>query len=136
MPGVALPCGLGVPRAKRIGEDRRYGLLTIDSHANVDRVVHGAVLMAFADHELSFDVAGVGASAVHDEPTQPAFFDVIKPGEFLELRGEVTRRTTGPVVPRGVVAVRDARAIRDPGAVDGVSATGRLLFRAKTAYLR
>jgi len=48
------------------------------------------------------------------------FLDGIRPGEFIELRGEVTRRTRGLVFLRGVVGARNTHALRDVGSVDGV----------------
>jgi acyl-coenzyme A thioesterase PaaI-like protein len=121
LPGAALPCGLGVPRAKRIGDDWRYGLHTGDTHANVNGIVHGGVLMAFAGHGLSL-LAWEAAERAPCTTIQlnTHFLDAIKPGEFLEMRGEVTRRTTGLVFLRGVVAARNAHAVRDAGAADGV----------------
>jgi acyl-coenzyme A thioesterase PaaI-like protein len=48
------------------------------------------------------------------------FLDPIMPGEFIELRGEVTQRTRGLVFVRGVVGARNAGEMRDVGAVDGI----------------
>jgi acyl-coenzyme A thioesterase PaaI-like protein len=121
LPGAALPGGLGVPWAKLVGDAWRYGLLTADSHANVNGVVHGGVLMAFADQGLGL-LAWEAAERAPCTTIQlnTHFLAAIKPGDFLELRGEVTRRTTGLVFLRGVVAARNAHAIRDAGAVDGI----------------
>src|ERR1700689_642817 len=54
MPRAPLPGGLGVPWAKRVDGLWRYGLLTEGDQGNPHGVVHGGVLMAFADHGLSF----------------------------------------------------------------------------------
>ena len=48
------------------------------------------------------------------------FLDAIHPGEFIELRGEVTRRTRGLVFVRGVIGVLGKDNQRDVGAVDGI----------------
>ena len=53
------------------------------------------------------------------------FLDAIRPGEFLELQGEVTRRTRGLVFVRGrIVGHHDdshhTEKLRDVGAVDGI----------------
>ncbi len=121
LPGAPLPGALGVPWAKRIGEAWRYGLLTGEGHANVNGLVHGGVLMAFADHGLSM-LAWEAAERALCTTIQlnTHFLDAIRPGEFLELRGEVTRRTAGLVFVRGIVAARTAHAARDAGAADGV----------------
>ena len=121
LPGAALPGGLGVPWAKRIGDEWRYGLLTEDSHANVNGVVHGGVLMAFADQGLGL-LAWEAAERAPCTTIQlnTHFLDAVHPGEFLELRGEVVRRTRSLVFMRGVIGVRDLAGVRDVGAVDGI----------------
>jgi len=119
--GAAMPGGLGVPWAKKSGEQWLYGLLTGPEHANPAGIVHGGVLMAFADHGLSF-LAWEAAERAPCTTIQlnTHFLDAIKPGEFIELRGEVTRRTRGLVFVRGVIGVSDGNGIRDVGAIDGI----------------
>ena len=123
LPGAAMPGGLGVPVpwAKKVDRSWVYGLLTGSEHANPNSVVHGGVLMAFADHGLSL-LAWEAAERALCTTIQlnTHFLDAIKPGEFIELRGEVTRRTRGLVFVRGIIAVRGADETRDVGAVDGV----------------
>lgn len=119
--GAAMPGGLGVPWARKVGDQWLYGLLTGPEHANPAGVVHGGVLMAFADHGLSF-LAWEAAERTPCTTIQlnTHFLEAIKPGEFIELRGEVTRRTRGLVFVRGVIGVRDGDSTRDVGAIDGI----------------
>ena len=119
--GAALPAGLGMPWAKKVDGLWRYGLPTAAEHCNNNGVIHGGVLMAFADHGLSF-LAWEAAERAHCTTIQlnTHFLDAVKPGEFIELRGEVTRRTRGLVFMRGVIAARTAEAERDVGAIDGI----------------
>jgi acyl-coenzyme A thioesterase PaaI-like protein len=121
MPAAALPGSLGVPWAKRVGAYWQYGLAMTDSHLNPNGVVHGGVLLAFADHGLSM-LAWQAAERTPCITIQlnTHFLDGIQSGEFIELRGEVTRRTSGLVFLRGVVGARDSHAARDVGSVDGV----------------
>jgi acyl-coenzyme A thioesterase PaaI-like protein len=121
LPGAALPAGLGVPWAKKQDGAWRYGLQTGAEHGNNNGVIHGGVLMAFADHGLSF-LAWEAAERAPCTTIQlnTHFLDGARPGEFLELRGEVTRRTRGLVFVRGVAAARDADGARDVIAVDGI----------------
>jgi len=118
---AAMPGGLGIPWAKKTGDQWLYGLLTGPEHANPAGAVHGGVLMAFADHGLSF-LAWEAAERAPCTTIQlnTHFLDAIKPGEFLELRGEVTRRTRGLVFVRGVIAARDEHNMREAGAIDGI----------------
>ena len=77
--------------------------------------------MAFADHGLSF-LAWEAAERAPCTTIQlnTHFLDAIKPGEFIELRGEVTRRTRGLVFVRGGVAAHHGEKMRDVGAIDGI----------------
>lgn len=119
--GAALPAGLGVPWAKKLDTKWLYGLLTNPAHANVNGVIHGGVLMAFADNGLSI-LAWEAAERAPCTTIQlnTHFLDAIKPGEFVVLRGEVTRRTRGLVFVRGVIAVHGGDDARDVGAIDGI----------------
>jgi Thioesterase superfamily len=121
MPSASLPSGLGVPWARRVDCVWHYGLLTDDDHGNPNGVVHGGVLMAFADHGLSM-LAWEAAERTPCTTIQlnTHFLDAIHPGEFIELRGEVTRRTRGLVFVRGVISARGNDSVRDVGAIDGI----------------
>jgi acyl-coenzyme A thioesterase PaaI-like protein len=121
LPGAALPSGIGIPWARRVDGIWHYGLLTDDDHGNPNGVVHGGVMMAFADHGLSmiaWEAAERAACTTIQLNTH--FLDAIHPGEFVELRGEVTRKTRGLVFVRGVIGVRSHDTQRDVGAVDGI----------------
>jgi acyl-coenzyme A thioesterase PaaI-like protein len=121
MAGAGMPGSLGVPWAKKGDGQWQYGLLTGAEHANPNGVVHGGVLMAFADHGLSF-IAWEAAERAPCTTIQlnTHFLDAIKPGEFIELRGEVTRRTWGLVFVRGRIVAHHGDRVRDVGAVDGI----------------
>jgi uncharacterized protein (TIGR00369 family) len=121
LPGAPMPAGLGVVWAKRVEGLWRYGMPTGPDHGNINGVVHGGVLMAFADHALSI-LAWEAAKRAPCTTIQlnTHFLDPIMPGEFIELRGEVTQRTRDLVFVRGVVGARNAGEMRDVGAVDGI----------------
>jgi acyl-coenzyme A thioesterase PaaI-like protein len=112
----ALPGG-----AKQVDGAWQYGLPTIPEHDNNNGVVHGGILMAFADHGLSF-LAWEAAERAPCTTIQlnTHFLDGVIPGEFIVLRGEVTRRTRGLVFVRGILAVLGEDSERDVGAVDGI----------------
>jgi uncharacterized protein (TIGR00369 family) len=119
--GAPLPGGLGIPWARRNDGSWHYGLPTTAEHANNNGVLHGGVLMAFADHGLSF-LAWEAAERAPCTTIQlnTHFMDAVRPGEFLTLRGEVTRRTRGLVFLRGTLLVMSNQQDRDVGAVDGI----------------
>ena len=116
-----LPGGLGIPWARRDRDEWVYGLLTTVDHANPGGIVHGGVLMAFADHALSF-LAWEAAERAPCTTIQlnTHFLDSVRLGEFICLHGEVTRRTGGLVFVRGTATVQGAGDMRLIGAVDGI----------------
>jgi acyl-coenzyme A thioesterase PaaI-like protein len=111
MPGAALPSGIGIPWSRRVEGLWHYGLLTDDDHGNPNGVVHGLSMLAWEAAERT---------ACTTIQLNTHFLDAIHPGEFIELRGEVTRRTRGLVFVRGVIGVLGKDSQRDVGAVDGI----------------
>ena len=112
-----LPGGLGTPWRKRLGESWIYGFQTRPDHANPAGVLHGGMLMLFADHTLGCYVeeAAKGAPNVTIQ-LNTHFLGAVQPGQFLALRGEVTRATGSLVFVRGTVSADGA----DIGAFDGI----------------
>ncbi len=112
-----MPANIGTPWRKH--EDGRwiYGLRTRPDHANPAGAVHGGILVAFADHTLGcyVEAAANGAPNVTIQ-LNTHFLSAVQPGEFLELRGEVTRATGSMVFVRGIIAV----GARDAVALDGI----------------
>jgi acyl-coenzyme A thioesterase PaaI-like protein len=112
-----MPGNLGTPWAQRSGDAWHYGMLTAPDHANPQGALHGGVLVTFADHCLGLYVF-VAADRAPNVTIQlnTHFLAAVTPGEFVELRGEVTRATRGLVFVRGILSVGD----RDVAAVDGI----------------
>ena len=112
-----MPAGIGTPWRKREGDRWIYGLRTQPDHANPSGAVHGGILVAFADHTLGCYVedAAKGAPNVTIQ-LNTHFLSAVVPGEFVELRGEVTRATGSMVFVRGLIAV----GARDAVALDGI----------------
>lgn len=117
----ALPAGLGFPWARRVDGEWRYGFQTTDAHVNDGGIVHGGILMTFADQCLGmfvWEATGRVPSVTIQLNTH--FLDAVKPGEFLEARGEITRRTGGMVFMRGTVSVLTPEGSRDAAVFDGI----------------
>ena len=117
MDNDAMPAAIGTPWRKREGDVWLYGLQTRPDHANPAGAVHGGILAAFADHTLGcyVEAAADGARNVTIQ-LNTHFLAAVEPGEFLSLRGEVTRATNSLVFVRGVIAV----GTRGVVAADGV----------------
>ncbi len=112
-----MPGGLGVAYAKRFPDGWRYGLVTRPDHMNPAGAVHGGILMCFADHVLGLYVWEAADRAPNVTiQLNTHFLSAVQPGDFLELRGEVTRASGSMVFVRGLIAVGD----RDVVAVDGI----------------
>lgn len=119
--GAALPGNLGTPWARRIDGRWQYGLLTAADHANPNGVVHGGVLMAFADHALSMIAWEAAERAICTTiQLNTHFLDAIRPGEFLMLDGNVTKKTRGLVFVHALLSVTTEQDPREVGAVDGI----------------
>ncbi|MGE0222460.1 MAG: PaaI family thioesterase [Acetobacteraceae bacterium] len=117
MRGAPLPGGIGIPWAKRVGDHWQYGLLTTEAHLNPQGVIHGGILMALADHGISilaWEAAGRAPCTTIQLNTH--FIDAVRPGEFVTVSGEVTRRTRALVFTRGKLSAGG----RDVAAVDGI----------------
>jgi acyl-coenzyme A thioesterase PaaI-like protein len=117
MRGGPMPAGIGLPWAKRFEGHWRYGLLTTTAHANPQGAVHGGILMTFADQGLSllaWEAANRAFCTTIQLNTQ--FLAAVRPGEFVELNGEITRATSGLVFVRGMLSIGD-RAV---AVVDGI----------------
>ncbi len=95
----------------------RYAMLTDTRHLNVHGIVHGGMVMTFAD-------TGLGLTAWESGGRRPCvtiqfgcqFLDAVKAGDFVELDAEVLRRSSTVVFMRGTLRV----GARVTGAVEGV----------------
>ena len=112
-----MPAGIGIPWAKRDGDSWRYGMVARADHCNPQGAVHGGVLMTFLDQGLSMLVWSASDRAANATiQLNTHFMDAVKPGDFIELRGTVLRRTASMVFIRGTLSVGD----QDVAAADGI----------------
>lgn len=106
LPGFA---GLVGPLWTRKEEDGwAYGLLAEDRHANPAGILHGGMLCTLLDHGLSV----VAWEAYGRRPCVTVALDVqflsaARPGDFLAVRGRLTRQTTSLAFLQGTLTVRD-----------------------------
>lgn len=99
------------------GDERRFGFMADQRHANDRGVVHGGMLVTFADHslgELVLDSVQRRLCATIQLNIQ--FLSAVAVGEFVVIRGERLRGTRSLVFMRGLISVGD----RSVAAVDGV----------------
>lgn len=112
-----MPAGAGIPWSKRVDDRWRYAMLTSAEHANPQGDVHGGMLMTFADQGLSllaWEAAGRAPCSTIQLNTH--FLAAVRPGDFVELDGEITRATKGLVFLRGLLSVGETEV----AAIDGI----------------
>ena len=117
LPAEGYPALIGPFLARREGEGAwRYGFLAEPRHLNKGGVVHGGMLMSFAD-----DVLGMTAwAAVDRQPCTTVqlntqFVAPARTGELVEGRAEVLRRTRTLLFMRGTLAVGDRTVVHADG---------------------
>ena len=112
-----MPCGIGMPWAKRADGAWRYGMTAAEAHLNPGGVVHGGILMTFADHTLGlYAWEKAGRVPLVTVQLNTHFMGAVHPGDFMELRGEVVRATRQMAFVRGTIAVRGTDVV----ALDGI----------------
>jgi uncharacterized protein (TIGR00369 family) len=120
LPAEDYPALIGPFWAKREpGEPRRwrYGFLAEKRHANIGGVVHGGMLMSFADDMLGMAVwEAAGRKPCTTVQLNTHFISPARIGDFVESRAEVMRATRTVVFVRGTLAVGDRTVV----AADGV----------------
>jgi len=106
------------PVLERLEDGRRIFAFQADRrHANDRGVVHGGMLVTFADQafgELVLDWVGRKLCATIQLNTQ--FIAAVQIGDFVEGRGEIVRGTRSLVFLRGMLTVGS----RTVAAVDGI----------------
>ncbi len=91
---VGLMQSIGPLWARKEENNWAYGLLTNDSHTNNAGMIHGGVMTTLTDHALSilaWEAMERQACVTLQLDTQ--FIAGAKPGDFLEVRGEITSQT-------------------------------------------
>jgi uncharacterized protein (TIGR00369 family) len=88
--------------ARQEGEAWAYGVLAAAQHLNPAGVVHGGLLASLMDHALSaiaWEAADRAPCVTLQLDTH--FLSPALPGELIEARGQVLRRSAGLVFLRG-----------------------------------
>ena len=106
------------PILERLEEGRRIFAFTADArHVNDRGVVHGGMLVTFADQafgELVLDSVGRRLCATVQLNTH--FIAAVQVGDLVEARGEIVRGTRSLVFMRGLLTVGE----RTVAAIDGI----------------
>ena len=110
------PALVGPFLARREGGGWRYGFVAEQRHLNKGGVVHGGMLVSFADDALGATVwEAVGRQPVTTVQLSTQFIAPVRLGEFVEMRAEVLRRTRTVVFIRGVLEVGGRAVVHADG---------------------
>jgi acyl-coenzyme A thioesterase PaaI-like protein len=86
------------------GEGFAFGFETDDSQANGAGVVHGGVLTTYVDHTMGHVARqAAGDRGVATMQLDLHFLAPTMPGNFVEARGRVVRRTQSVIFMRGTL---------------------------------
>lgn len=95
----------------------RFAMLADSRHLNIHGIVHGGMVMTFADTGLGITVwEAMGRRPCVTVQFGCQFLDAVQAGDFVELDAEVLRRSSTVVFMRGTLRVGP----RVTGAVEGV----------------
>jgi uncharacterized protein (TIGR00369 family) len=85
-----------------------YAFQTDERHANINGVLHGGMLVTFADQALGSTVyEATSKRKCVTASLNVQFINAVKPGEFVECDAEVIRVTRSLVFIRGMLRVGD-----------------------------
>jgi uncharacterized protein (TIGR00369 family) len=117
MPASDYPALVGPFLARRDGEGGwRYGFVAEQRHLNLGGVVHGGMLMSFADDALGATIfQAVGRRPVTTIQLNTQFVSPVRLGELVEVRAEVLRATRTVVFVRGVLEVAGRTVVHADG---------------------
>ena len=116
MPASDYPALIGPFLARREGDGWRYGFVAEQRHLNKGGVVHGGMLVSFADDVLGATVfEAVGRQPVTTVQLNTQFIAPVRLGELAEMRAEVLRRTRTVVFVRGVLEVGGRAVVHADG---------------------
>lgn len=83
-----------------------YALLAEERHTNSRGVVHGGMLMTLADHVLGWIVwDAVDRAPCATVSLNSQFIAAVKPGDFVEMRGRIVRKTRSLIFIQGTATV-------------------------------
>jgi len=105
-PGEGFFALVGPLWTRREGDVHLFAFMAEPKHHNRRGVVHGGMLMAFADRSMGMNAWH--ANGQHPQATvhlDMQFVDAVKIGEFVEARCDVVRRTRALVFMRAELTV-------------------------------
>lgn len=101
---------------KRDGETYSYGFLAEEAHANGNGVIHGGMLMSFLDEALGQIVWRlIGKKRCATISLNCDFVAASKPGDWVDLKADLSRKGQAVIFIRGELLVNDDRIMTADG---------------------
>lgn len=91
---------------KHVGSTTAYGLLTEPKHANHRGIVHGGMIMTFADYGIGMAASREGGHASVTIQLDVQFVSAAEIGDFIISKHELVRKTSTLFFLRGELLVR------------------------------
>jgi uncharacterized protein (TIGR00369 family) len=118
MPASDYPALIGpfLARREEGGGGWRYAFVAERRHLNKGGVVHGGMLVSFADDALGATIwEAVGRRSVTTVQLNTQFIAPVRAGDLVEARAEVLRATRTVVFIRGVLEVGGRAVVHADG---------------------
>jgi uncharacterized protein (TIGR00369 family) len=102
---------LGPLWSRREGDEWAYGVIADDTHVNVTGVIHGGMLVSLADQAMSMVVwEAMERTPCVTIQLDTQFLSAARPGDFIQARSRVIRKTRSLVFVQGTLEV-DGEAV-------------------------
>ena len=116
LPASDYPALIGPFLARREGEGWRYAFVAEQRHLNLGGVVHGGMLVSFADDALGMTVwQAAGRKPCTTVQLNTQFIAPVRLREMVEVRAEVLRATRTVVFVRGALEVAGRTVVHADG---------------------
>lgn len=113
---VGLMHAIGPLWARKEQDSWAYGLLTNETHINNAGIVHGGVITTLADHALSILAwEEMDRQACVTLQLDTHFIGACKPGDFIEVRGNITSRTRSTLFLTATLQTADRKIAQATG---------------------
>lgn len=102
--------------SRREGDEWAYGMIASDAHVNATGVVHGGMLVSLADQAMSMLVwEAMERTPCVTIQLDTQFLSSARPGDFIQARGRVIRKTRSLVFVQGTLEVNGESVLAATG---------------------
>lgn len=104
--GKGFMAAIGPLWSRREGDAWAYGMIASDAHVNATGAIHGGMLMSLADQAMSILVwEAMERTPCATIQLDTQFLSAARPGDFIQARSHVLRKTRSLVFVQGTLEV-------------------------------